>query len=172
MSHPAGEALIRPATPADLGAAAAIRAERDGGPPAAYLPVFEAILERDPKRDFLLVAHCCDEVVGYGRAGRYDPADDAPSDTVPAGHYLFGVVVRPDHRRRGIGRALTEARIDRLRPLTDRVYYFANARNAASIALHEQLGFVEVTRDFSYPGVTFDGGEGVLCRLDPSTNHE
>jgi hypothetical protein len=43
-------------------------------------------------------------------------------------------------------------------------WYFTNARNHASLALHAKLGFVEVTRDFSYPNVSFDGGVGVLGR--------
>jgi hypothetical protein len=44
------------------------------------------------------------------------------------------------------------------------VWFFANARNRASVDLHARLGFVEVTRDFAFPGVSFDGGVGVLCR--------
>lgn len=40
------------------------------------------------------------------------------------------------------------------------------ARNVASLRLHAKLSFVEVTRDFSYPGVEFSGGVGVLCRAD------
>jgi hypothetical protein len=34
----------------------------------------------------------------------------------------------------------------------------------ASIALHAQLGFREVTREFSFPGLSFDGSEGILFR--------
>jgi hypothetical protein len=44
------------------------------------------------------------------------------------------------------------------------VWFFANACNRASLDLHARLGFVEVTRDFVFPGVCFDGGVGVLCR--------
>jgi len=43
----------------------------------------------------------------------------------------------------------------------DEIWYFTNA---ASLLLHYRLGFREVTRDFTYPGVTFTGGVGVLCR--------
>jgi len=42
------------------------------------------------------------------------------------------------------------------------VYYFVNVRNRASIALHEAFGFREVTRDFHFPNVTFQGGVGAL----------
>ncbi len=40
-----------------------------------------------------------------------------------------------------------------------------NARNTASIELHERFGFEEITRRFSFPGLTFKGGEGILFRL-------
>ncbi len=64
-----------------------------------------------------------------------------------------------------IGRALTEERLAWIRGRAREAWYFANARNDASLELHRQLGFVEVTRTFWYPAVSFDGGEGVLCRL-------
>jgi len=44
-------------------------------------------------------------------------------------------------------------------------WYFTNARNEASLRLHRELGFREVTRDFSYPGVTFEGGVGILSSV-------
>ena len=52
----------------------------------------------------------------------------------------------------------------------EEMWYFTNAGNRASLRLHEALGFAEVTRDFVFPGVTFTGGVGVLCRakLDPA----
>ena len=46
---------------------------------------------------------------------------------------------------------------------TDRSWYFAAATNGASIVLHEQFGFRELTRDFVVPGVAFGKGGGVLC---------
>jgi len=45
-------------------------------------------------------------------------------------------------------------------------YYFANAQNRVSIELHEQFGFMELTQDFTYPGVTFEGGIGILFRVE------
>jgi hypothetical protein len=36
----------------------------------------------------------------------------------------------------------------------------------SSQELHVGLGFVEVTRDFWFPGLTFDGGQGILARAD------
>ena len=84
---------------------------------------------------------------------RFVPEPDAPTDIAPPGYYLMGLVVRPDHRRQGVGAALTRARIDWILKRADAAWYFANARNAASIALHEPFGFEEVMRSFFYPQV-------------------
>jgi ribosomal protein S18 acetylase RimI-like enzyme len=113
----------------------------------------------------LVVAECADGVIGYGRVLRFAPEPDSPTDIAPAGYYLMGPVVHPEHRRVGVGAALTRARIDWIGERADEVWYFANARNVASIALHESFGFEEITRSFSYPRVDFDGGEGILFRL-------
>ena len=108
----------------------------------------------------LVVAECADDVIGYGRVMRF-----VPPPLAPAGYYLMGMVVHPDHRRRGVATALTQARLDWISKHADEAWYFANARNAASIALHEPFGFEEVTRSFFYPRVDFDRGDGVLFRL-------
>jgi hypothetical protein len=39
-----------------------------------------------------------------------------------------------------------------------------STRAMASVELHRRLGFEEVTRDFSFPGLTFEGGKGILFR--------
>ena len=113
----------------------------------------------------LVVAESEGEVVGYGRARLVEPAPDAPPDTAPAGHYLTGVYVRPEWRRNGVATALTEARLDWIRERAADAWYFANARNTASIALHRRFGFEEVSRRFSFPGLVFEGGRGILFRL-------
>ena len=114
----------------------------------------------------LLVAVVADEVVGFARAARWrHPPDPAPN-ALPRGWYLLGVVVLDAWRRRGIGRALTERRLEWIAERTSEAYYFTNARNRASLDLHAELGFVELTRQFAAPGISFDGGEGVLCRAD------
>jgi ribosomal protein S18 acetylase RimI-like enzyme len=112
------------------------------------------------------VAEAATGLVGYGRTGWYDPASDAPANTAPAGWYLNGLSVEPDWRRRGIARTLTAERLDWVAARADAAWYFANAQNRVSLALHASLGFVEVTRDFSFPGAEFPGGAGVLCRVD------
>ena len=95
---------------------------------------------------------------------RFLPEADAPADTAPPGYYLMGLIVHPDFRRRGIAAALTHARLDWISDQADEAWYFANARNAASIALHASFAFEEVTRSFFYPRVDFDRGEGILFR--------
>jgi ribosomal protein S18 acetylase RimI-like enzyme len=118
----------------------------------------------NPNRQ-LVVAEAESGVVGYGRARLFEPGSDAPRDTAPRGYYLMGLFVRPDLRRAGIGAALTEARLRWINEGGDEAWFFANARNSASIALHRGFGFEEVTRQFSFPGLAFEGGEGILFRL-------
>ena len=113
----------------------------------------------------LVVVERRGEIIGYGRARLFEPEPQALADTAPRGYYLTGVFVAPNERRAGIGAALTQARLNWISDRAADAWYFANARNAASIALHERFGFEEVTRHFSFPGLTFDGGEGILFRL-------
>lgn len=112
----------------------------------------------------LHVAQDAGRIVGYARSAEFAPPADAPANAAPAGWYLLGLVVDPAYRRRGIGRALTEARMAAIAERADAVWYFANARNRASLDLHSDLGFVEVTRDFWFPDLAFDGGVSVLAR--------
>lgn len=116
----------------------------------------------DSSECHLVVAETRNAIFGYGRAALLSPASDAPSDAAPRGYYLTGLFVRPDHRRAGIGAALTVARLVWISERANEAWYFANARNCSSIELHRQLGFREVTRRFSVPEVTFEGGEGIL----------
>jgi ribosomal protein S18 acetylase RimI-like enzyme len=123
-------------------------------------------LERDlvSPEHLLVVAEARGAIVGYGRARSFQPGPDAPADTGPLGYYLTGVFVAPDRRHGGIGTALTRARLDWIGQRADTAWFFANARNAASIELHGRFGFEEVRRRFSFAGLTFDGGEGILFR--------
>lgn len=113
----------------------------------------------------LVVAEHVGELVAYARAMRFEPEADAPADIAPPGYYLMGLIVHPDHRRLGIASALTQARLDWISGRADEAWYFANARNEASIALHSAFAFEEVTRSFFYPRVDFDREEGVLFRV-------
>jgi ribosomal protein S18 acetylase RimI-like enzyme len=113
----------------------------------------------------LFVAEVDHAVAGYGRLRWFSPPSGSPAATAPAGWYLGGLVVATERRCRGVGAALTGARVAWVAERADEVWYYANARNAVSLALHAAAGFEEVTRDFVVPGVSFDGGVGVLCRL-------
>ena len=143
------------------------RSPSDGGGSTSFghwHALFTDNLARDDRH--VLVAASPTELVGYGRIAWFEPATDAPADTAPAGWYLIGLSVAPSRRRRGFARALTEQRLDWVAARADEAWYFANEENRISLALHASLGFVEVTRDFSFPGVTFAGGTGVLARAD------
>jgi len=155
---------IREGAEADLEDCAALAClaepERSGGE-------WRESLRRDLESpgQLLVVAESRDAIVGYGRARAFEPGPDAPVDSAPSGYYLAGVFVRPEQRARGIATALTRARLDWIRERAPEAWYFANARNTASIALHRRFGFEEVSREFSFPGLTFGGGEGILFRL-------
>jgi aminoglycoside 6'-N-acetyltransferase I len=118
----------------------------------------------EQRQRLLLVADIAGKVVGYGRARLFRHPPDPPADTAPEGYYLTGVFVHPDWRRSGIGAALVEARLLWIAERAHEAWFFANARNIASIELHRRFGFEEITRHFSFLRLTFDGGEGILFR--------
>ena len=155
---------VRLARAEDEDAIARLFLDRNGGDEAAVRDGVRADVEANGDGRLLCVAIHDGQVVGYGRARVLDYSKSG-SDAPPSGWYLVGVVVAPEHRRRGVGRALTEARIELLRSRTDRVHYFASLLNRASIALHTELGFRLVQRPATVPGVPFSGGEGALFEL-------
>ncbi len=150
----------------DLESVAEILQERNGGRLEDHVERLSGALRpRSKHKNLHLVAAIRGKLVGYGRASYFDPPDDAPANVAPAGWYLTGVNVREEYRRLGVASELTQKRLEWLRTRADDVYYFANARNRASIDLHARLGFNEVTKDFWFPGVSFTGGVGILFRL-------
>jgi aminoglycoside 6'-N-acetyltransferase I len=108
----------------------------------------------------VLVAEVNGEIVGWGKTHHYGAA----SGSAPAGHYLGGVNVLPEFRRRGIGSALTRVRLSWIWHRASDAWFVTNARNAASIELHSRLGFSEVARASEFHGTTFEGGVGILYR--------
>jgi ribosomal protein S18 acetylase RimI-like enzyme len=159
----AGDGLIvRAAVERDAETVGAIAAAREGGDAETHAAAFLRLLDRGREGDAVFVAALAAEVVGFGKAHAFAPPAEAPPNAAPRGWYLAGVVVTPAHRRRGIGAALTAERLRWIAARAPVAFYFANARNAASIALHEPFGFVERTRDFWFPGATFQGGVGIL----------
>jgi ribosomal protein S18 acetylase RimI-like enzyme len=156
------EPVIRPATIADLPGAVHLAVAGRGGEHVQWRARFAADVA-DPDA-CLFLAETGGQVAAYGRARRFDPPPDAPANIAPAGYYLTGLLVAPEYRRQGIGEQLTRARMAWTAARAAEIWFFANAANRASLLLHHGLGFREVTRDFTYPGVTFTGGVGVLCR--------
>ena len=159
--------VIRVGAPPDLLPVAEISAEREGRP----LDASGSELTRMPEdvrwgRAELFVADLAGRILGFGKVARFSPPAGSPSNTAPEGWYLAGLVVRPEHRRRGVGRALTLARLGWIAGRSGKAYYFANESNRVSIELHAAAGFVERTRDFQYPGVHFAGGRGILFECD------
>lgn len=159
--------VIRRAGVADLPAMAKIAARREGGAPSGHarsLQRFRLVSRRG--RGLLLCARVGPRVLGYAKVARFAPGPGAPPNAAPPGWYLAGVVVDPEFRRRGVATALTGARLRWIAAKAREAYYFANATNRVSIALHEGFGFVEVTRDFWFPEVAFEGGVGILFRCE------
>jgi ribosomal protein S18 acetylase RimI-like enzyme len=140
-------------------------AAREGARPEDVLPHVERTIAQAGDQSLVVVAETHGAVVGIGRVKYFRPPPNAPVNTAPEGWYLFGLIVAPSERRQGIGRALTIARLDWIAERASCAYYFANARNEVSLALHRELGFADVTTDFAFPGASFQGGTGVLCRV-------
>jgi GNAT superfamily N-acetyltransferase len=147
----------------DLPHVARIVAEREEGDPAEHLARLVREFERrEGPESALWVATLDGRVVGHARAVWFTPPAGSPSDVAPEGWYLAGVIVDPEFRGRGVGEALTRARLAWIDGRGGRTFYFASARNRVTIDLHAKLGFVEVTRQYTYPGASFTGGVGIL----------
>ena len=155
------DVLVRQMAQGDVAACATLAVAREGGDADAWRSRFAARLADGRTPTFVA---CVPEVVGYGSVDYLDVSAHPGWYGAPDGWYLTGVVVAPQWRRLGVARALTLARVQWLSARTHTVYFFANQRNGASLRLHEQLGFVPMADDFDV-GVPFEGGRGVLCRL-------
>ena len=97
----------------------------------------------------VLVAEREGEVVGYAYAGM--EGNDYMALRGPAG-VLYDLVVDPAHRRQGIGSALMDSALDRLRELgAPRVLLFTADKNHGAQAMFDRAGFrrtmIEMTRE-------------------------
>jgi ribosomal protein S18 acetylase RimI-like enzyme len=126
---------IRPAIPDDLPAVNRVHQ-------ACGRPRWDGPIALDGDDRLIVVALVDDAIVGAGKTH----FQAHPGAGAPVGHYLGGLSVHPDHRRRGLGLALTRARIDWVWQRSDAVYYFTDEDNTASIRLHAGLGFEEIAR--------------------------
>jgi ribosomal protein S18 acetylase RimI-like enzyme len=162
---------IREAEESDLAALAMIAAQREGTTQDVQRRLFERQLsqQRGTGQFMILVADVQGKVVGFGKCDCFTPPENAPANVAPKGWYLMGVIVIPTFRRRRVAYQLTKARLQWLAGHTSKAYYFANALNQVSIELHQKFGFVEVTRHFFFPNITFAGGTGILFEVDLNT---
>ncbi|MFI5085120.1 MAG: GNAT family N-acetyltransferase [Actinomycetales bacterium] len=157
--HSGGTAFRRAAA-ADAPALAAVEVAVRGSRPESALAAMERALGRG--RTPLWLAEAGGTVVAYAKAAWLPTADDGGMS--PEGFYLAGCTVLPGHRRRGLGRELTRLRLEWIARRADEAWYFANASNLSSLAMHVEFGFTEIRRGPLFHGVGFSGGEGVLLR--------
>lgn len=157
-SAPAGEYVaIRAATAADAHGLAQVMAAR-GGSAEDHLATATRFIDALP---VLAVAHVGDGIVGWSGAQPFEIRPGKGLQWLTA-----GLTVVPAQRRRGIAARLLQqvlSETDRLAP-GGPLLSAINARNLASIALHEKLGFREAARGASFARIEFTGGEGVLLR--------
>jgi ribosomal protein S18 acetylase RimI-like enzyme len=167
------EVEIRRAESPDAAGISRIIHERSGGEIEAIEERISREIETSrPEEHLLLVAIVDTVLAGFARASYFLPLPDHPPNVAPRGWYLTGLIVGTAHRRRGIGHALTSRRLEYLGTCAVEAFYFANSLNRASIDLHAQFGFRELTRDFFVPGASFTGGTGILHRIDlPTASH-
>ena len=157
---PPFDAVLRPATHADIEGLTAI----DITVVVRTADDWERAIDKALAGErHLLVAEIAGTIGGFAQAHRLD---EHPADHAPAGYYLTGVTVLPAYRRAGLARDLTLARLEWIQERADEAWYFAATENAASIRMHQQLGFTEVGRAPAIHGVAFEAGEGVLFRRD------
>ncbi len=155
---------VRPASLADRAGVAALVLEQEGGTLEEHQRGFEGELTANRPDNLILVAESAGQIVGFARARRVQHPPEVPENLAPEGWYLLGVMVAPAFRRRGIGAELTRRRLAWIAERADEAWFFTEVSNRASIALHERCGFVEVSRDFSFPGRRFRK-PGLLFRL-------
>jgi ribosomal protein S18 acetylase RimI-like enzyme len=159
--------LIRAALPSDVAELATIEAAREGGDVGEHAAKLEKLLASSATGNArVLAAQHGPSLVGIAKATRFTPPAEPPPNIAPAGWYLSGVIVAEGYRRRGIGRRLTQARLSWIAERDRVAYYFANARNRATVELHRPFGFVEITRNFTFPGASFEGGLGILFKAE------
>jgi ribosomal protein S18 acetylase RimI-like enzyme len=165
VARPEPELVIRSLEPADLRAAASIIADCADGDADHQRGLLARRLARNAPDDALLVAQLGEPVVAVGRVTYFEPAEDSPQNAAPSGFYLLGVNVHPTYRRRGIGRALTQARLRWIEKRAPVAWFFTDATNEPSIRLHEALGFRRNTSDFWFPTAKFSEHGGLLFSL-------
>lgn len=152
--------MIRPARGGDAAAIAALQSRLDAPSPRllATVGAVGTCLVAVGGTDVAEGAGAVNEVSDIDEAGAVDGVSDvdgaSAGDGRPVGYvlvigegdaHLAELVVHPDHRRRGHGRALVEAVIDRQAPGT-RVTLAVAADNDPARSLYESVGFEPIDR--------------------------
>ena len=136
---------VRPVTEADLSEWFRLRQKLwDATSPADHQEEMLDILDH-PDTQLVLVADAGDgKLTGFLEASIRPFVEDCESDNVG---YLEGWFVDPDHRRRGIGRALVDAAENwaRTRGATE-MASDAEIGNDPSLSAHAKLGYEETSR--------------------------
>ncbi len=158
------EVAVEPLAARHLDACVALAVQREGGDPAAWRTALESGMNASDRATFVGLVD--GQLVGYSTVAWLAPAIGHPTSAAPDGWYLLGLVVDPRFRRRGVGRRLTAERLRWLKGRTDRVWYFVNATNRASIDLHTGFGFGLRAENLEFPGVSFTDGAGLLFGAD------
>lgn len=148
---------IRPVESPDVDGLAAVMAVR-GGAVEGYRDRALRLIER---LDLLLIAEKDGVPVGWCGIRRFAIQPDTELEWL-----IAGLTVVPELRRRGVAARLLRDVLDAMARSApnEPIFSVINARNLASIDLHQQLGFVEVRRAANFAGIDFTGGVGVLLR--------
>lgn len=157
----AHDVVLRAAAKDDIEALVAIEDQVRGGDAELRRRGFFNKFERssaNPERSQIVLAELSQEIVGYAEVAWLD----SDGGVAPAGYYLVGCTLLPQWRRRGIGRKLTAKRLKWVSERSDAAWYFANAQNLSSIAMHREFGFHEIARAPQIQRTDFSGGVGVL----------
>jgi ribosomal protein S18 acetylase RimI-like enzyme len=147
--RPAGF-TVRPGAPEDVEACVHLAVAIGAGSATRWRDTLTRTV-RDGQERALFVAEAAGAVVAYGRVVLFQPVPATP-DPAPRGWYLLGLVVDQAWRRRGIGEALTIARMAWVAGRADRIYYFTAHENQVSQELHRRLGFVPLDGAWIPPG--------------------
>lgn len=139
---------VRPATPGDAAAISAIYNHAVLHSTATFQEQPETVADRrawlqahGPAHPVLVAETAAGEVVGWASLSPFHPRS-AFRHTVETSVYID-----EHYQRRGLGRRLTEALLERARDLGHhRVLATISGDQPASIALHESLGFVPAGR--------------------------
>jgi aminoglycoside 6'-N-acetyltransferase I len=157
-SIPAPTVSVRTVSMADLEGIAGIQASAGRAPLSSDSLV---ALLADPNR-LCVVAVESGRLVGWAKTHFWAASDGQ----APAGHYLGGVTVKPAQRRRGVARALIDARLEWIWKRSNDAWFVVNSLNRASIDLHRRWGFTEMARSPSFHNTVFSGGEGILFHAE------